>query len=431
MRSLFFLALNDLRLLWRDKMAIFWALGFPFLFAIFFGNIFSGGGSMRQIGLAVVDQDNSELSQSFVDRLNKSESFTVYHTTRDSALTMVRKGNQSAFIVLKNGFGEQTLFAPGNENYIELGIDPSHTMTSGLIEGLITRTMFQVYVDMMQNPAQMRPRLTEHLNQIRADTTMAPYEQNTLTEFFGSLDQFYGRLDSMLTDSTPADTSPTGDELGSVMQVNIDHTEVTTQRDGPLSAFEVLFPSAIFWGLLACAATFATTIVRERTAGTYHRLRVAPLTPMHILVGKGLACFVACLLVSALLLVVGNLIFDVRVANVPLLILAILASAFCFVGIMMVLSVLGRTEASVSGGGWAVLLVLAMFGGGMIPLIFMPSWMKPLSSFSPIKWGIVAIEGAVWRDFSFPEMLTPVGILIAVGLAAFIIGKVIFTRRDY
>jgi ABC-2 type transport system permease protein len=44
----------------------------------------------------------------------------------------------------------------------------------------------------------------------------------------------------------------------------------------------------------------------------------------------------------------------------------------------------------------AMLMVMAMLGVGMLPLIFMPSWLRPFSHISPVKWSILALEGAVW-----------------------------------
>jgi ABC-2 type transport system permease protein len=89
---------------------------------------------------------------------------------------------------------------------------------------------------------------------------------------------------------------------------------------------------------------------------------------------------------------------------------------------MMLLSVLGRTEQAASGIGWAVLLVLSMLGGGMIPYFFMPSWMRALSNVSPVKWSILAMEGAVWRGFTLTEMLLPAGILVGTGALFFAVG---------
>jgi ABC-2 type transport system permease protein len=109
---------------------------------------------------------------------------------------------------------------------------------------------------------------------------------------------------------------------------------------------------------------------------------------------------------------------------------ALVSAAVCFVGIMMAMSVLGKTEDSVAGAGWAILLVMAMLGGGMMPLFFMPGWLRAISSISPVKWGILALEGAVWRDFSMGELLLPVVILWGVGIAFFAIGVFVFSRSE-
>ena len=54
MRVLFTLALKDLRVLSRDRMALFWALGFPVLFAMFFGSIMKAGAELETPSVPVV-----------------------------------------------------------------------------------------------------------------------------------------------------------------------------------------------------------------------------------------------------------------------------------------------------------------------------------------------------------------------------------------
>ena len=38
------------------------------------------------------------------------------------------------------------------------------------------------------------------------------------------------------------------------------------------------------------------------------------------------------------------------------------------------------------------------------------------------RWAILALEGAIWRDFGPAEMAGPCAILLAVGLVTFVIG---------
>jgi ABC-2 type transport system permease protein len=74
--------------------------------------------------------------------------------------------------------------------------------------------------------------------------------------------------------------------------------------------------------------------------------------------------------------------------------------------------------------------VMSMLGGGMFPLFLMPPWMQTVSNVSPVKWGILALEGGIWRGFTLSQMARPCGVLLAVGAAGFAAGSAILARRD-
>ena len=107
-----------------------------------------------------------------------------------------------------------------------------------------------------------------------------------------------------------------------------------------------------------------------------------------------------------------------------------LSVAICFVGIMMIVAAIGRTEQSAGGLGWAIMMPLTMFGGGMIPLFAMPGWMRAVGTASPVKWGILALEGALWRGFGPAELLLPCAILVAVGVVGFGLGARAFAAQE-
>src|SRR6185295_1780480 len=135
---------------------------------------------------------------------------------------------------------------------------------------------------------------------------------------------------------------------------------VTFDRAKPRSAFAITFPCSILWAVLSCMMTFTMSIVNEQKQGTQLRLRVAPLDKMHILGGKGLACFLSCAGSACFLLFLGVAFLGVRVASWPYLVAGIVAVAVCFSGIMMFLSVLGRTEQAVGGSASAIMMLMAM-----------------------------------------------------------------------
>jgi ABC-2 type transport system permease protein len=116
------------------------------------------------------------------------------------------------------------------------------------------------------------------------------------------------------------------------------------------------------------------------------------------------------------------LLFGVRPSSYPLLVLAGVSAAVCFVGFMMLVAGLGKTEQAASGAGWAILMPLTLLGGAMVPQFVMPEWMQTLSVISPIRWAILAVEGAVWRRFTLAEMALPCAILLVVGILCFAVG---------
>ena len=111
-----------------------------------------------------------------------------------------------------------------------------------------------------------------------------------------------------------------------------------------------------------------------------------------------------------------------RPSSVGLFVLALLVVPTAFVGLMMLIASLGRTEEAASGAGWALMMPMSMLGGGMIPLAVMPAWITPFSYVSPVRWAILSYEGAIWRGFTLAEMALPCAILSAIGVVAFGIG---------
>ena len=420
MREIVTLAVKDLRLLLRDRFGLFWVLVFPLLMALFFGAIFSGsGGSGGRMRIAVVDHDASEGSVKFVETLKSSASLDVLELSAEEAEEAVRKGKLAAFVALKKGFGNSNMFSSGGDPLLQIGMDPSRKTEAGYLEGILNQGYFRFMFDRYSEPERIREQLRGLPEEIADSADLPPDQRDNLSGFIASLDSFLANIDTGIFDA------------GRMFQgVGIERIQITRTRVEPRSSFEITFPQAIAWGLIGCTAAFSITIVIERTGGTFLRLRFAPISRAQILAGKALACFTACTSVTVFLLIVGRSIFAVRLQNPLHLTMAILCTAACFVGIMMFISVLGKTEQGVGGAGWAILLVMSMFGGGMIPLMAMPPWMKWGSALSPVKWGILSIEGAVWRGFTIREMMFPCLVLLGIGTVFYTVGVLVFRRSD-
>ena len=424
MKKALLLAVKDLRVLLSDKGNIFWVFGFPVLYALFFGAIFSSAGEGPSgMKIAVADEDNSDYSSAYVSSLKSNDALDIVRMSRDEAIDQVRKGKVSAAVVLNKGVGDgfEALFNT-DEPKLEIASDPSRRMESGYLQGLLVKAQFEALSDQFIDTQWMK----DQIDLWRADITKASDANDLDTDqaklYLDVIDSF----DTLLADVNEGDFRAGfgGDML------NFAKLDVSREREGPMIPFQITFPQVLLWGFIGCTATFAISIVKERTSGTFDRLRIGPIGRVHILGGKGLACFFTCILIMFILSVGAKAIFKMPMGNRVLFIPAALCTILCFVGLMMFITTLGRTEQSVGAAGWAMLMIMGMIGGAMMPLAFMPSWMRRFSHISPVKWGIYALEGAIWRNFTLSEMLGPCLILVAIGGVFFSLGVMMLRRQE-
>ncbi len=421
MTKAIFLAVKDVKVILSDKGNIFWVFGFPVIFALFFGTIYSGmdkGPSGMKI--AITDEDGSEFSKAYVSKLESNDSLTVTHLERAEAIDQVRRGKLAAAVLLKPGFGGglAALF-DSNDAKLEIAADPAQKMTSGYLQGLLVKAQFEALSSRFADRGWMRGQIDTWRKDVSGATDLEDKQAGLFLNFFNSLDTLLEASD---------DENLRMPLEGGVLKIST--LDVEKQREGPATSFQITFPQAMIWAILGCTATFAVSIVRERSEGTFDRLRIGPLARAHILGGKGLACFATCLSVMSVQWLAARIIFKMPVSSPLLLIMAATCTILCFSGLMMFVSTLGRTEQSVGGASWAMLMIMAMIGGGMIPLFFMPAWLRSASQISPVKWGIYAMEGAIWRNFTFREIVGPCSVLLTIAVVFFLLGVLMLRRRE-
>ena len=412
LRAVLALAAKDLRILSRNRATLFFALGWPILMALFFGYVFGGGGERGRIPVAFADRDRTAESARLRSRLVEAGGIEVTDASPEEATRLVRQGKRSAAVIVPPGYGEAAdRVFHGAPRRIELELDPARTAEGAMLEGILTGAAMASMQDLFTDPARSRAMVARSLS----DLESAPPgpQREAARRLLGEVGSF--------VDAGPAPGGGPGWK-----PLEIVRREVRNEKAGPRSAFDFTFPQGILWGVIGSALGFALSLVTERTRGTLMRLETSPLSRGDVLAGKALACFVTIVAVETLLLALGAAFFGIRPGSWAMLVIAALAVAVCFVGIMMTVAVLGKTEQATSGLGWALMMPLAMFGGGMIPLFVMPSWMQTVSNVSPVKWGILALEGATWRGFSASEMAWPVGALVLVGVAGFGLGARLF-----
>lgn len=445
MGAVFALATKDLRLLSRDRADCFFTFVFPLAVALFFGYVFGGGGGgTSAMNIAVVDLDQSDASRAFVNDLSSDAALKVRTLeTRDMGNLAVRGGEVTASVIIPEGFGEGSMFSGGGGLRLEAVVDPTRKAEAGLLQGKLNEIGFKQMSRMFAD----REIMDRNLEQARRDLARAeginPAQKLAFGLLFDSMSNL-SRTGAMGTGTTdagatnlgatdPGAASPNANTQAPTgwRPVSITMTELARDDKRIMSAFELSFPQGVVWGLMGAVMAFASSLADERTRGTLTRLTTAPVTMGHILGGKALACFITCVLVQTILLGFGVLVMDVRVLHPLMMVFAVLAASFGFTGLMMVIAGMARTTSAAQGYARAIVLVLAMIGGGTIPVMFMPSLLKTVSAVSPFKWVVDAVEAAMWRATDVSDMLLPIAVLLGIGIAGYIVGTTAVRRHAH
>lgn len=369
MSALFALAIKDLKVLFRDRMGFVSAFVWPLLIAVFFGSFAPGPGTDQDQLVLVLDL-------AIADEDGSDASAALVTAMEDHpSLVPQELGRSEAETQIRKGklavlvvipAGYAQAHTAGEPAPVELVTDPRRSAEAGLARGLLTQLAFE---------------------------------------------QRWGE---------GATESP----------IAIEERRVEATAGRPPSPYAITFPQGMMWAVISCTASFGISIVTERSEGTLMRLRVAPLARGAILAGKALAFLLSAAALMTVILGIGIFIFGLEVAAPLKLVAAMTSVALGFTGLMMVLSVLGKTPRAASGVSWAILMVASMLGGAMLPLFMMPPWMQMASKLSPVSWALLALEGAIWREYSWAELAVPCAGLIVFGLACFAFGSAHFKRQD-
>lgn len=188
-------------------------------------------------------------------------------------------------------------------------------------------------------------------------------------------------------------------------------------------------------GTAASILLIVTTIVtamglaRERELGTMEQLLVTPLSPLTLMVGKTVPYALFGLVDEALILVVGNVLFDVPLRGGLLLVFAgTLSYLLATLSMGLLISTIARNQQQAIMGGFFFMLPAILLSGFITPVEAMPAWVRPLTFVIPVRWFIEIIRGALLRGAGFADLAPALGILTALGVAFLLIAAWRFQR---
>ncbi len=147
------LVLANLKMIVRNRQALFWALAFPLIFVVIFG-LFFGGDERRTITIHVVDYAQDPLSQGLVRSLGDVETFEVReredeaHARRD-----LRNGDLRYLLIIPEGLAESVQNSPPAT--ITLVYDEG-SFVSAVVIGVVQRFLDQVNLELAEAPTSLQ-----------------------------------------------------------------------------------------------------------------------------------------------------------------------------------------------------------------------------------------------------------------------------------
>lgn len=400
---IWFIAQKDLKLFMTDRLALSFALLFPFLFVVIFNFILSGVGSedtRLELYLATQEVDGGISHQIIQQIITKDDSQLqpgdpkiIWERDYHNARRAVEDKELAGFLLFPVDFTEGVLMGYGAQ--LEVVVDAEAINTRAALNGLARAIASQVGSQQVASNATIG---------LLVEQGMAT--PGDMADIGQVIQQLFSGEDSTITE-------------GSFIQFGVEM--VGEVEAGNASNFVI--PGYLVMFVFFTAALSAEMIVRERQNHTLERLLASSVSKEAILGGLFTGTAIKGLIQLLIFWTVGIFIFKIDLGLSPIavilisVLMVILSSAFA-----IMLATMARTQRS--AGSIAVLsaLVLAPLGGSWWPLFILPKWMQALAKITPHGWANsgfnkLMLFGAEFSDV-IPEMLALVGFAVVFGVLA-------------
>ncbi|MEZ4269638.1 MAG: ABC transporter permease [Myxococcota bacterium] len=415
MRPLAWLVLKDLLRFRSDGRGAVVTVLTPVMLAVLLGALFNPPDLANSVGLAVIDRDQTAQSRALVDAIRADPNLDVADLPEAEALSAVAHGRLPLALVLPAGSGAALtpaafVGAGGGGAKAELIFDPSRKTEADLVEGLVTRLIFEQSMARVTDPRSLRVLLTQ---------------ARPLAEpgWLAVIDQSLGLLGP-----ASADDSAAAAPMAIRSPLAFERREaVVDSVQGGYNSYAHTFAGMLCMFLMFFAADAAKELVAERQSGLQTRLRLSAASRHTILAARVLSVTLIALVISAAVYAVGFAAFEVQVlGSWPVFVLVLVAQAFFVGGFSLLLAGAGRTERTIASLGTFAILVMSFLGGAMLPSFLMPPWLRTIGHAMPTAWATDGLAAMTWRGMGASDGLVPASVLLLCGLLCAAVGSRLF-----
>ncbi len=327
------LTVVSLKMYFRNKQGVFWALFFPFLIMIIFGLLNFDRFNAPDVGID--DRANNAASRSLIEKLLGPEGtddpiMEITTGTEPTLIVELDDGDLDAVFVIPEGFGE-----PGQRSTIRVTTDLRRPQESSIVTVILSDSLESLFLESLSRELEVVP------DQFLIENRFV-VEQATIK---GQDQGFKGFL-------VP------GIAAMAIMQGGI---------------FGVVF-----------------TLVRFRAQGVLRRLFATPISPAHFLVGQVITRLTISLLQAYILLAVGALALGVTIGGnagawFAMTLLALMGGAL-FISMGLAISGMAKTEDVAAPVSNVIALPMMFLSGVFFPVDSLPDAVSRVTQYIQLTY---------------------------------------------
>jgi ABC-2 type transport system permease protein len=172
------------------------------------------------------------------------------------------------------------------------------------------------------------------------------------------------------------------------------------------------------------------SVPREREMGTFDQLLVSPLRPIEIMIGKMIPAFFLALFDATIFVLVAIFIFRIPFhGSLVLLYFSLMVFVSSVVGIGLLISMLCSTQQQALLGTMAVMMPALILSGYTSPIENMPEWLQAVTCLNPLRYMMVIVKGIFLKGIPADVVLANVWPMAAIAVGTLSLATWSFRRH--
>lgn len=420
---IFSIVSKELKTIIRDPMSLVMLFVLPSMFIVVLSialqGAFSSEDSGEKIDVLLVNEGGGDLGDKIAHALEKSRRFNVLGEINNQTVThqmvvdAIHKSDYQVAIEVPRGSDDALLFE--TDKKIEIFIDPVlSSQFAHAIEGIVRNIVYMAIVGATLEKSRAK-------NQVLEDTLTAMAGKRASEMIGVSVAESDREFDY---DYVTQSTNYAADRGLMVEQ------KYLTDVEGKFSPSSVQqnVPGWTIFALFWIAQLIAINMVAERQSGAYKRILISPVSMTQYVAGKTIPFVVINLVQAAFMFAIGVYLLPhlgcqrLHMNNLGAIALITVAISIVSNGFGMCMASVSKNETFVASVSAAILIILCIIGGIMVPKFVMPSYMQELSMYVPHGWAMDGYQNVLVKGYDLSQIIPNVAVLLLFGGAFFIVG---------